>query len=130
VIRRVGSGVSAPVRTIAVRRGPTSLAPLEDARDPELALRYSNGFVTVEISHDALDRYVATHGDVPLPVEREPDTGDERIWDEQHGVRVVRDRHRVLREITTRSAEGLRVRVNFPVSQQGDAENVDPAQTS
>ena len=78
MIRRI----ERPVRTtreLGVAKRAQGLVPLvEDPGAPELALRYSNGFVTVEISHDALDRYAEANGDVPLPVHVDAQTGDRR----------------------------------------------------
>jgi hypothetical protein len=79
-----------------------------------LALSYSNGFVTVEISHDALDAYIDMTGDVPLPVVTDPQTGDKRTYDAKHKVRVIYDRGAKVREVQTRSRDGLYIRVNFP----------------
>ena len=113
MIRRVDRSTSPP-RKLGVRRRATGLSPFEERRDPELALAYSNGFVTVEISHDALDRYVETFGDVPLPVRDDRETGDRRVYDAKNNVRAIYDREAHLAEITTRSREGLHVRINFP----------------
>ena len=101
-------------------RRAASLVPFEEQRDPELALPYSNGFVTVEISHDALDQYVEMYGDVPLPIRRDAEKGDKRMWDNKNNVRVIYDREMQLREITSRSREGLHVRVNFPAIPAAD----------
>ena len=103
MIRRV-ERQSLPARKLGVRRRAAGLAPFEESKNPELALAYSNGFVTVEISHDALDRYVEEYGDVPLPLRT----------DAKHNVRVIYDRDAHLREVNTRSREGLHVRINFP----------------
>jgi hypothetical protein len=104
-----------PVKRIRIDRKNGNLVPVDSpTRDdePELALRYSNGFVTVEISHDALDAYVEMTGDVPLPVEVDKRTGDRRAYDARRKIRVVYDRLARLREVTTRSRDGLYVRVN------------------
>ncbi len=103
-----------PLKRLGLARKRISFVPLDESRDPEIALAYSNGFVTVEISHDALDAYIAMTGDVPLPVVTDPDTGDRRSYDPQHRVRVVYDQDARLREVQTRSRDGLYVRVNFP----------------
>ena len=113
MIRRV-ERPSTPARRLGVRRRPNGFAPLEERRDPELALAYSNGFVTVEISHDALDKYVEMFADVPLPVRTDEVTGDKRVFDARHHVRVIYDRDAHLREVTTPGRDGLRVRINFP----------------
>jgi hypothetical protein len=113
VIRRV-ERQSLPARKLGVRRRATGLAPFEESKNPELALWYSNGFVTVEVSHDALDKYVETYGDVPLPVRADAESGDKRVFDAKHNVRVIYDRDAQLREVNTRSREGLHVRINFP----------------
>ena len=112
MIRRV-ERQSVPARKLGVRRRPTGLLPFEESKNPELALAYSNGFVTVEISHDALDRFVAMNGDVPLPVRDDKENGDKRVFDAAHNVRVIYDRDANLREVNTRSREGLHVRINF-----------------
>jgi hypothetical protein len=41
-------------------------------------------------------------------------TGDRRVFDAKHNVRVIYDRGAQLREVNTRSREGLHVRINFP----------------
>jgi hypothetical protein len=113
VIRRV-ERQSLPARKLGLKKRAAKLAVFEEAQNPELALAYSNGFVTVEISHDALDRYVEEYGDVPLPVRADRQTGDRRVFDAKHNVRVIYDREAQLREVNTRSREGLHVRINFP----------------
>lgn len=113
MIRRV-ERQSLPARKLGVRRRAAGLAPFEESKNPELALWYSNGFVTVEVSHDALDRYVEEYGDVPLPVRADRENGDKRVFDAKHNVRVIYDRDAQLREVNTRSREGLHVRINFP----------------
>lgn len=113
MIRRV-ERQSLPPRKLGVRRRASGLAPFEETKPAELALWYSNGFVTVEVSHDALDRYVEMTGDVPLPVRTDVENGDKRVFDQKHNVRVIYDRDAQLREVNTRSREGLHVRVNFP----------------
>jgi hypothetical protein len=113
VIRRV-ERQSLPARKLGVKRRPTGFAPFEETLSPDLALAYSNGFVTVEISHDALDRYVEEFGDVPLPLRTDAQTGDKRVFDAKNHVRVIYDREAHLREVNTRSREGLHVRINFP----------------
>jgi hypothetical protein len=113
MIRRVDRP-QVPARQLGVRRKPSGFVPFEESPSPELALAYSNGFVTVEISHDALDRYVEMHSDVPLPVRQDPETGDKRVFDGKNNVRVIYDRDAHVREVNTRSREGLHVRINFP----------------
>jgi len=113
LIRRV-ERPSLPARKLGLRRRAAGLAPFEETLKPDLALAYSNGFVTVEISHDALDRYVEEYGDVPLPLRTDRENGDKRVFDAKHNVRVIYDREARLREVNTRSREGLHVRINFP----------------
>jgi hypothetical protein len=108
-IERQGS----PLKRVALTRRRRVLTPLNDRPDPELALAYSNGFVTVEISQAALEAYVDLTGDVPLPVVSDPETGDRRAYDPRNKVRVVYDAAAKLREISTRSRDGLFVRINF-----------------
>jgi len=107
---------SAPLKRLGLARRREAFVPLDERRDPELALAYSNGFVTVEISHDALDLYIEMTGDVPLPVTQDDENGDRRAYDARHKVRVVYDRAAQLREVTTRSRDGLYIRINFPES--------------
>jgi hypothetical protein len=112
VIRRVERGPAQPIRQLGLAKRAQSLVPLVEEREaPELALRYSNGFVTVEISYDAVDEYVAAYGDVPLPVHVDRETGDRRTFDPRSRVRVVYDREARLREVTTRGRDGLYVRL-------------------
>jgi hypothetical protein len=113
MIRRVDRQ-STPARQLGVRKKPSGFMPFLETPSPELALAYSNGFVTVEISHDALDRYVEMNNDVPLPVTVDGETGDKRVFDAKHNVRVIYDRDAHVREVNTRSREGLHVRINFP----------------
>jgi hypothetical protein len=113
VIRRV-ERQSLPARKLGVKKRAAKLAPFEESVNPEIALAYSNGFVSVEISHDALDRYVEEYGDVPLPVRADRENGDKRVFDAKHNVRVIYDRDAHIREVNTRSREGLHVRINFP----------------
>jgi hypothetical protein len=113
VIRRV-ERQSLPARKLGVKRRATGFAPFEESKSPDLALAYSNGFVSVEISHDALDRYVEMFGDVPLPLRTDAENGDKRVFDAKNNVRVIYDRDAHLREVNTRSREGLHVRINFP----------------
>jgi len=103
------------------RTNPGLFAPIADEPSPDLALVYSNGYVTVEISQEALDAYVDLMGDVPLPVSEDPETGDRRTYDARNGVRVVHDGAANLREIAKRSADGLFVRINFVDGDDGDA---------
>jgi hypothetical protein len=105
---------TAPLKRVVPTRRRRGFVPPEDGRDPELALAYSNGYVTVEISQDALDAYIEMTGDVPLPVVNDPETGDRRTYDARNRVRVVYDAGANLREISTRSNDGLFVRINFP----------------
>jgi hypothetical protein len=49
MIRRVDRQ-STPARQLGVRRKPSGFTPFLETPSPELALAYSNGFVTVEIS--------------------------------------------------------------------------------
>jgi len=114
MIRRVERN-SAPVKQIGIARRGESLIPFEEQPNPDLALRYSNGFVTVEITHDALDAFIELTGDVPLPIVRDRKTGDRRTFDPRNRVRVVYDAKAKLREVMTRSRDGLFVRVNFPM---------------
>jgi hypothetical protein len=113
MIRRVDRP-TVPARKLGVRRRPTGFVNFEETPSPDLALAYSNGFVTVEISHDALEAYVAMNSDVPLPVNTDAETGDKRVFDAKHNVRVIYDRDAHVREVNTRSREGLHVRINFP----------------
>lgn len=113
MIRRLEREPESP-KKLGLARPRHVFVPVEESRDRDLALRYSNGFVTVEISHDALDAYVEMTGDVPLPVVTDGQTGDRRTYDARHRVRAVYDRDATLREVTTRSGDGLYVRVNFP----------------
>jgi S-adenosylmethionine:tRNA-ribosyltransferase-isomerase (queuine synthetase) len=116
MIRRVerdGGGATA-LRRLAVSKRASSLVPVEEDLAPLLALRYTNGFVTVEISHDALNAYIDAKGDVPLPIYVDDENGDRRAYDPRSGVRVIYDRRARLREVTTKSRDGLYIRVNFP----------------
>jgi hypothetical protein len=110
-IRRI-----APVR----RRKPfASSNPFDDEphpavnSDPDLALAYSDGYVSVEISHDALDAYMEMTGEVPVPIAWDPRTGDRHVYDALHAVRVVYDAASTVREVSTRSHDGLFIRLNF-----------------
>ena len=115
MIRRIeGERPSQVQRKLALRRTGTELVPLTDNASPLLALRYSNGFVTVEVSYDALDRFIDLTGDIPLPVTNDPETGDRRAYDGTRGVKVIYDRLMHLREVTSQSRDGLTIRVNFP----------------
>jgi hypothetical protein len=112
MIRRIERQPALPPRRLGVSRRNQKLEPVvEDFAFPELALRYTNGFVTVEITHDAVDAYVEANGDVPLPVYVDPQTGDRRTFDEKSRVRVVYDREARLREVTTRGRDGQFVRL-------------------
>ncbi|MBV8424827.1 MAG: hypothetical protein JO349_06525 [Candidatus Eremiobacteraeota bacterium] len=115
MIRRIeGERPSQVSRKLALRRTGTELVPLVDNVSPLLALRYSNGFVTVEVSYDALDRFIDLTGDIPLPVTMDPETGDRKAFDWTRGVKVIYDRKMQLREVTSQSRDGLTIRVNFP----------------
>jgi hypothetical protein len=115
MIRRIeGERPSQVQRKLALRRTGTELVPLVDNAAPLLALRYSNGFVTVEVSYDALDRFIDLTGDIPLPMHDDPETGDRRCYDAKRGVKVIYDRRLQLREVTSQSRDGLTIRVNFP----------------
>jgi len=112
MIRRIERKPAFPPRRLGIAKRNQRLEPVvEDRPAAELALRYSNGFVTVEITHEALDRYVEMYGDVPLPVWVDPQTGDRRTFDAGSKVRVVYDREARLREVTTRGRDGQYVRV-------------------
>ncbi len=112
MIRRIERPPSFPPRRLGISRRNQRLEPvIEEFAFPELALRYSNGFVTVEISHDAVDAYIEEHGDVPLPVYVDPQNGDRRTFDPKSRVRVVYDREAHLREVTTRGRDGQFVRL-------------------
>jgi hypothetical protein len=112
MIRRIERPPSFPPRRLGISRRNQRLEPVvEDFDFPELALRYSNGFVTVEITHDAVDAYVEENGDVPLPVHVDPQNGDRRTFDPKSRVRVVYDREAHLREVTTRGRDGQFVRL-------------------
>jgi hypothetical protein len=114
VIRRIERPLRTSRELGVAKRAQGGLVPLvEDPGAPELALRYSNGFVTVEISHDAVDAYAETHGDVPLPVHVDAQTGDRRTFDARSRVRVVYDRAARLREVTTRGRDGIYVRLTI-----------------
>ena len=113
MIRRV-ERTTVPVKKLGIARRGEALVPFEEQQNPDLALRYSNGFVTVEITHDALDKYIELTGDVPLPIVRDRKTGDRRTFDPRNRVRVVYDAKARVREVMTRSRDGLFVRVNFP----------------
>jgi hypothetical protein len=114
VIRRIERGPAPPVRNLGVAKRAQGLVPVvEDREAPDLALRYSNGFVTVEISCDAVDEYVAAYGDVPLPVFVDGETGDRRTFDTRSRVRVIYDREARLREVTTRGRDGIYVRLTI-----------------
>jgi len=113
-IRRIEGDRPAPLRRLALRRAGSQLVPLDEQAAPLLALRYSNGFVTVEITYDALDRFIELTGDVPLPVAVDAETGDRRAYDATRGVRVIYDRFMRLSEVASQSRDGLVIRVNFP----------------
>src|ERR1700694_1430516 len=100
MIRRVERN-AAPVKQLGIARRGEALVPFAEKQNPDLALRYSNGFVPVEITHDALDRYIELTGDVPLPIVRDRKTGDRRTYDPRHKVRVVYDGKARVREVLT-----------------------------
>ena len=115
MIRRIeGERPSQVQRRLALRRAGTTIVPLVDQGSPLLALRYSNGFVTVEVSYDALDRFIELTGDIPLPISVDQETGDRRAYDHTRNVKVIYDRLMKLREVTSQSRDGLTIRVNFP----------------
>jgi hypothetical protein len=114
-----------PAKREALARRRKGFAPAADPRDPELALTYSNGYVTVEISQAALDAYVDMTGDVPLPIVDDPQTGDRRTYDAQNKVRVVQDAAKNVREISKRSSDGLYVRINFAADDDDDDRDGD-----
>ena len=122
MIRRVERTPTTPQRLGIVRRRQR-LEPVESREVPELALRYSNGFVTVEVSRDAVDSFVEAVGDVPLPVRVDPETGDRSTFDARRRVRVVYDREARLREVTTRGQGGLYIRLTV----MPDAAKAQPA---
>jgi hypothetical protein len=123
MIRRVERTPTAPQR-LGIMRRRQRLEPVENREVPELALRYSNGFVTIEISRDAVDSFVEAFGDVPLPVRVDPETGDRSTFDARRRVRVVYDREARLREVTTRGQGGLYIRLTV----MPDAATAQPAQ--
>ncbi len=112
MMRRIEREVS-PLKRSDLARRRRAFFPLEEQTNPELALAYSNGYVTVEISQDAVDAYIDLNGDVPAPVVHDAQTGDRRTYDARHQVRVVYDGSKKIREVSTRSRDGLFVRVNF-----------------
>lgn len=115
MIRRIeGERPSQVQRRLALRRAGGQLVPVNEQNAPLLALRYSNGFVTVEVSYDALDRFIDMTGDIPLPVTTDEETGDRKSYDSTRGVKVIYDRLMKLREVTSQSRDGLTIRVNFP----------------
>jgi len=112
MIRRIERPSAQPARKLGIAKRAQGLVPVvEDREVAELALRYSNGFVTVEISYDAVDAYVDEFGDVPLPIAVDPETGDRRTYDPRSRVRVIYDRSARLREVVTRGRDGLFVRL-------------------
>ena len=112
-IERSSAPLKRPVGPARRRKSFTPFTPFEEQSRPDLALSYSNGYVTVEISHDALEAYMEMTGDVPLPVVDDSMSGDRRMYDARNRVRVVYDAEANLREISTRSRDGLFVRLNF-----------------
>ena len=103
----------APLRRPELARRRRAFAPSDDSQRSDLALAYSNGYVTVEISHDALEAYMEMTGEVPLPIVQDLQSGDRRAYDARNKVRVVYDSAANIREIATRSRDGLYVRLNF-----------------
>ena len=123
MIQRINRGPQ-PARQLAVERAGRSIVPvIEESPRPDLALRYSNGFVTVEISHDALDAFVEANGEVPLPVGVDPQNGDKRTYDAKRGIRAIYDKKAKLREVTTQTRDGLYIRVNFPERLDGASDD-------
>jgi hypothetical protein len=115
VIRRIeGDRPTHVLRRVALELSGSHLVPVVDGGVPLLALRYSNGFVTVEVSYDALERFIDLTGDIPLPISVDPETGDRRAYDATRGVKVIYDRRMRLREVASQSRDGLTIRVNFP----------------
>jgi len=113
MIPRIGRPPEALKRLPPSRRRTQPWPDREPGDAPPLALAYSNGYVTVEISQAALDAYVEHNGDVPLPIVEDGETGDRRVYDVQNRVRVVYDGDANVREVATRSNDGLFVRINF-----------------
>ena len=115
IIRRVERDFT-PTRggPLAVAQRGANLVPVERPQPTFLALAYSNGFVTVEITHEAVDLFVESTGSVPLPFEADEQTGDRHAYSRKHGVRAVYDRKANLREVTMSGRDGLLIRVNFP----------------
>ena len=70
--------------------------------------------MTVEISYDALDKFIDKTGDIPLPIVVDEETGDRRAYDVTRGVKVIYDRKLQLREVASQTSDGLTIRVNFP----------------
>ncbi len=111
MIRRLDHEPAVPPRKVVVARRNAHLeAVVDDRPAPELALRYSNGFVTVEITHDALDAYVEANGGSSLPVYADEQIGDRRTGGAQSRTRVIYDREARLRDVT-RSRESHYVRL-------------------
>jgi hypothetical protein len=122
MIRRVERQTGDALKRPALTRPRRWAAPNPDAPAIELALGYSNGYVTVEISQEALEAFVDHNGDVPLPIAHDAETGDRHVFDARNNVRVVYDAESKLREVATRSSDGLFVRINFT-----DAADLRPA---
>lgn len=106
---------------LAVSQRGANLVPVERPQPTFLALAYSNGFVTVEITHEAVDLFVENNGSVPLPFETDEQSGDRRAFSRKHGVRAVYDRTAKLREVTMSGRDGLLIRVNFPSDDEAPA---------
>ncbi len=112
MIPRIERGREPLKRALPARRRAWPGRPVATPNS-DLALTYSNGYVTVEISQAALDAYVDLMGDVPLPMSEDDETGDRRTFDARNRVRVVYDADGSVREVSTRSNDGLFVRINF-----------------
>lgn len=111
---------NAPLKRQALTRRRKVFSAATDEHNSDLALVYSNGYVTVEISQEALDAYIDMTGDVPLPVAKDTETGDRRTFDARNGVRVVYSPESKVREISKRSSDGLFVRINFTDDEDDD----------
>lgn len=114
IIRRVEREAVGRGGPLAIAQRGANLIPLKRPAPTFLALAYSNGFVTVEITHEAVDLFVETRGSVPLPFETDEGTGDRKAYSRKHGVRAVYDHRAQLREVTMSGRDGLMIRVNFP----------------
>lgn len=122
IVRRVERDVAlARNRPLAVAQRGANLVALAQPKPQFLALAYSNGFVTVEITHEAVDLLVEQNGSVPLPFEEDGSSGDRKTYSRKHGVRAVYDRQARLREVTMSGRDGLMIRVNFPDASEAKA---------